>query len=269
MSVYGGFGVPGQDTAVFDSPNEIVSQGFDADQFVLDSAVISASTVDAGASPTFAIRPGLILGLVASTGKYLQWDSTATDGSQYARAILWKELRMQDFNGNTVDRVFTVIVGRGIMRASKLWVKGTALTSAADQYLARRQLANAMFVMDDDPFSYLAGTMKRTVSKSTDYTVLPSDNGTKFRATGAATFTLPTLASGLVYEFINTADNTITITAADATSVIWDGSAGVTSLAFSTGSHKIGGHLRYSANEAATKWEVEQLGPSGCAVTAT
>lgn len=269
MSVYGGFGVPSQDTAVFDSPNEIVAQGFDPQHFVLDSAIISASTVDAGASPTFAVRPGLLLGKVTSTGKYLQWDSTATDGSQYIAGVLWKELRMQDFNGNTVDRCFTVIVGRGVMLAARLLVKGTVLTSAADQYLARRQLANAGFTMDDDPFSYLAGTMKRTVGKATDYTVLASDNGTKFRATGAATFTLPTLASGLVYEFINTADNTMAVTAADATSVIWDGSAGVTTLTFSTGSHKIGGHLRYFANEAATKWEVEQLGPSGCTVTAS
>ncbi len=264
-SVYGGFGVPSQDSAVFDQPNEIVAQGFDPSQFVLDSAIISGSARDAGSSSTIVLRPGLILGKITSSLKYIQWDSTATDGSQNVAGILWKELRMQDFNGSNTDRCFEVIVGRGVMQAAQLWIKGVSLVGAADEYMARRQLVDAGFCLDDDPFGYSAGRGYRIKVVTAATTLAATDNGTlitNLNATAAATATLPAPQRGLRFGFINQGSVPLTISAPSAVLVAYNNAA-ATSINASNSGQIIGWGGEIIADSLGTSYLVkESLGSS-------
>lgn len=96
------------------------------------------------------------------------------------------------------------------------------------------------------------------VKKAASYTVDLARNvsGTVFTtegATGAITFTLPTLTTpkaGVFFEFHNVVDQTMTVTAASG-KAICDGNAAATSLAASTSSHKIGARIRAEWNGSA------------------
>lgn len=259
MSAFGGFGKPGQGAAVMTSEREIFAQGFESTRCFFKSACISGASRDAGNTPTTILRSGLLLGQITASGKFIQWDSTATDGSQNLAGILWKELRAQDFDANDTDRVFTIIQGMGLMQASQLLVKGTVLTSHADQYLARRHLAALGFWLDDDMNRAKAGQLMRTVAKAADYTVVAGDNGTLFTNTGAAAlinFTLPTIAKGLKFSFYTTDNDGIKLTAATGDTLVVHNDAAADSIAFSTTGRSIGTRFEVEANEDATLWLV-------------
>jgi hypothetical protein len=87
---------------------------------------------------------------------------------------------------------------------------------------------------------------RNVVQKGASYTVLVTDSGTIFEAiTGAVTFTLPTAAlatatPGLEFDFFNTVDANMAITAPSGL-LMTDGNASATTATFSTTSHKIGG----------------------------
>ena len=79
------------------------------------------------------------------------------------------------------------------------------------------------------------------INKAASYTLLPTDSGTFFIVSAAATFTLPAVATsaGLFWAFFNAANTNLTITAPSAC-MFCDGAASTT-VTFSTSSHKIGG----------------------------
>src|SRR4051812_22910201 len=79
-------------------------------QGVFANALISGSAIDSGNTPTFELRPGLLLGQQIATGKYLQYSPTATDGTEVAAAVLIEGLRMLDFSNTAVDRFYAVLV---------------------------------------------------------------------------------------------------------------------------------------------------------------
>src|SRR4051812_34411661 len=89
-------------------------------QAVFANALIDGNTIDSGNSPTFELRPGLLLGQVTATGKYINYSPTATNGSEVASAILLEGLRMLDFTNTAVDRFYAVLVG-GPVQAAKLF----------------------------------------------------------------------------------------------------------------------------------------------------
>ena len=219
-------------------------------QGVFANALIDGNSVDSGNTPTFELRPGLLLGQVISTGKYKQYSPTATDGSEVAAAILIEGLRMQDFSGVAVDRFYAVLVG-GPVQGSKVF--GLDL-------MARQQMDKFIF---DDIFSIPGNhwfSWKRFQSKTTSYTVVANDNYSLFDnvgAGGAVTFTLPAIANGYLFGFRVQADQTITVASNEGDNMIVLNDASADSVAFSTGSQKIGGMVVVYTNPDATKWIVE------------
>lgn len=105
------------------------------------------------------------------------------------------------------------------------------------------------------------------VTKAIDYQVLVGDSGSILNATAAVVFTLPAIAAGLVFEFINLANSAMTIASTEGDNIVWDNDAAADSLAFSTTSHMIGGHLLFQANAAGTLWYVSNYSPQPCTVT--
>lgn len=218
-------------------------------QGVFANGLIAGTAVDAGNSPTYQLRPGLLLGQQLSTGKYLQYNPTATDGTEVASAVLIEGLRMQDFSGANVDRFYAVLVG-GPVQASKL----IGLDNQARQQMASR------FIFDD-----IGGTpgnhwfpWKKFRTVTADYTVVAADNFTLFDNTGAAgtvILTLPAIANGYFFGCRAAAAQIIRFASNEGSNVIG------TSLTNSNVSvTAIGGVIYIYSNPAGTKWIVEQHG---------
>lgn len=227
---------------------------------------IYSGCVDAGNSPTSYLRPGLLLGKASSgaaAGLVTAYAAGNTDGSQQVWGVLLRGLSMLDLNGVPETKYGKILVG-GPVKSNQL--------IGLDAF-ARRQMSGR-FQFDDDiqeQYGIFAGFPSLEVPKTAAYQVLASDVGTLFTNTGAGgavTFTLPAIAAGLSFEFLVTAAQNLTVASKEGANIVWDGNASANSLAFSTASHQIGGHLQFVANAAGAKWYVRQLGPSTCTVTA-
>jgi hypothetical protein len=244
----GGWGVPGvgADRSVTES---VILWGADqARNGVLwQSAVISGAARDAGNSPTTVLRPGLILGKVTTTGELEEWDADATDGTENIWGVLDTEIRAQDFDATDADRVFRVIVGRAPLKAGSLLVQGTAMTSAADEFLARRQLVAAGCVFDDDPFGYEAGINPRVarVTGQTD-TLTAAENGSLILYSNAATVTvtLPAIQPGLSYDLLREGDEEFIVTSGEGNNVIFGNDLSGSTITFTTAGNHIGVMVR-------------------------
>ncbi|MGE0590912.1 MAG: hypothetical protein AB7G23_03030 [Vicinamibacterales bacterium] len=94
---------------------------------------------------------------------------------------------------------------------------------------------------------------QRVVAKTADYAISPAkgDNPgqvfTNAGASGAVVFTLPTPTRALLgfwYDFLGVADQSITVAAATADTLITKNDVAADSIALSTSGEKIGGHIR-------------------------
>lgn len=100
-------------------------------------------------------------------------------------------------------------------------------------------------------------------AKTANYTCLESECGALFTnegASGAVTFTLPTADAdnvGLWYEFFVVADQTVTVTAGTADTMVTFNDAAADSVSFSTASEKIGGSFKVTSN--GSKWLVQTM----------
>lgn len=105
-------------------------------------------------------------------------------------------------------------------------------------------------------------SVKNEVAKTSNYTVLAKDAGTRFTntgASGAVTFTLPTLTVGLAFEFCVVADQTVTIASAAGDDIVAPNDASADSIAFSTGGDKVGACVQVLSNGAGTKWLIRKM----------
>jgi hypothetical protein len=225
------------------------------ENLIIFPGTIDGATRDAGNTPTDELRPGLVLGQITSSGLFTAYSATATDGSQVAIGINMVGLKMIDmFTGANQTKTNGIVVA-GPVQGSKLF--GLDAKARADMH--------PRFIFDDN----IAGNRDyfdlREVVKTTDYTVKVADNDTTFTTLGAGanvTFTLPTIAPGLVFYFLDLVDFNMAVTSAEGGNIVWNGSAANSTLTFQTSSHKIGGYLKVYSNNAGTLWYVEQLSPN-------
>lgn len=227
-------------------------------QGVFANGLIDGNAVDTGNSPTYELRPGLLLGQVTATGKYKQYSPTATDGTEVASAILIEALRMQDFSGTAVDRFYAVLVG-GPVQTSKI---------INIDLNARQQMSN--FIFDDSSnLGSIVGNhwfpWKRFITKTANYTVLNTDNFTLFDNTGAGAevdLTLPAIANGYCFGLYATVAQTFKFISAEGTNVV-----GTTAIQSNVSVAAIGGGIRIYTNSAGTKWLVSNLSSYNQTVT--
>lgn len=248
MTRLGGFGTPGVGALVTTVEAELLWGGDQGKGIaVYKSIVMDGTARDSGASPTTVLRPGLVLGKITATGQYKEYDPTATDGSQVARAILPIELRMQDFNATNADRVVPALVA-GCVKATPL----NGLDVYARAHLQRQFLFDDDLLGNVNPFPIVE-------AKTASYTVVAADNNKIFTtqgAMGAVTFTLPTIARGLRFRFFNEADQNMIVESVVADTMVVFNDDAADSIAFQTTSEKIGGSIEVVANADATKWLV-------------
>ena len=217
-------------------------------------AQISGAARDAGNTPPTVLRPGLVLGQIASNGLLKEYNPTGVDGSERVYGILLSSFRMQDLDANNINRFVWILAAGPVKAANLLLLDGQARNQMGGRYIFDDDLGNK--------YESLAWT--REQAKTANYTVLVSDVGTLFTTTGNAapiTFTLPALAIGLgPFDFLNTVDQNM-IVAAPAGKLITFNNAAATSVAFQTASNKIGGRARFWCNVAGTFYYMENLSP--------
>lgn len=232
-------------------------------QGVFANGLISGSALDLGNTPTFELRPGLLLAQQTSTGKYFSYSPTASDGTEVASAVLIEGLRMLDFSNVVTDRFYAVLVG-GPVQASKL---------IGLDLMARQQMDN--FIFDDSVnFGSIPGNhwfpWKRFVSKTAAYTVLNTDNFTMFDnvgAVGSVTFTLPAIANGYLFGFRVQADQTLVVASNEGANMVAFNNASANNVSFATGGNKIGGMFYVYSNAAANKWIIENASAGANTIT--
>lgn len=145
------FGVPGQAAAIYTAENEFLWGG-DVTRIcvLMKGCVIDGSARDAANSPTTVLRAGLLLGKVTASGKLVQWDDAAVDGSQTVYGILPVELVMVDpISGADTDRMCPVIVSAPV-KVNNLLIKGAAFVGHGDETAARTELNAKRFFLDDE-----------------------------------------------------------------------------------------------------------------------
>lgn len=222
--------------------------------------IVASSAVDPTNSPTTTLRPGLILGQVTATQQWVNYSPTATDGSQVAQAILGVGLPMLNpFDSLPQTKVWGIIIG-GPLQAAQL----IGLDNQARAQMAWR------FIFDDNYLGNGLFPVQKFVTKVADYTVTAADNLTffdNFGATGAVNFTLPTLANGLCYNFRCRADQSLTVTSAAGDDMEAFNDLTADSVAFSTGSAKVGGEFQIFSNPASNRWLVRTLSAGANTVT--
>lgn len=259
----GGWGVGGVGTTRAVTESEILWGSDHARNGALwQSVILSGAMRDAVNSPTTVVRPGMLFGKLTSGGKFEEWDADAADGTQYFGGILDVEMRAQDYDANNTDREFRLLVARAPVKARKLLIQGAAFIGHADEYLARKQLVSAGFVLDDDPQGYLAGLGFRfeTVTGTSD-TLTASQNGmTLFYSSASAVgVTLPALQPGLEFTIVRTADEEIVVSSAAGNDIIAGGDASASSVTWTTAGQQIGAVLRIRSMYVSTtlKWIAE------------
>lgn len=245
MTRIGQFGIPGATPAVFTEAREIFWGGDASRIEILQvQSQIDAASVDAGAAITTTLRGGLLLGKITSSGKLKQWDATASDGSEILHSVNREELTTRDAFDSTTDR-FAPTVVKAPLKAKALLIKGVALIGHADEFAARHALALMGCKLDDDPQGFLAGINQRTAIKTATGAIVASENGTLFyvNGSGAVTLTLPAIKAGLRYEFLNIADQNVTIASAAGDDIIVLNDLQADSITYSTTSQKIGARV--------------------------
>lgn len=227
-------------------------------QGVFANALIDGSTIDSGNTPTFELRPGLVLGQNISTGKWTNYSPTATNGSEVAAGVLLEGIRMQDFLNNATDRFYAILVG-GPVQAAKL----------IGLDLHARQCMDKFIFDDSSGFLSLPGNhwfpWKRFQTKTANYTVLATDNFTLFDNTGAAgevDLTLPAIANGYCFALKAAVAQTFKFISNEGSNII-----GSTATQSSVSVAAIGGGVIVYSNSAGTKWIVENISSTTQTVT--
>lgn len=266
------FGVPGLSAPASSVESELYWS--DWKQLLFSYGFVLSSSTDAASTPTTSLRPGLVLGQIATgetnAGYFKPCLPTNTDGSDVPVAVLPFGLSMLDAGASAANKFVPLIVG-GPVRASAL--KASHATPATEaEYVTRfKQQMSFRYVFDDFTFGLGRNfaSQGRTIVKSAmaDLTLVAGNNGATILATyaGASTVNLPAIAPGLEFEFWNLVDQNLTVaTASSADNIVTLGDIAADSVAFSTMSEKLGAGMRiysrYTSDLATLKWHVVNLG---------
>jgi hypothetical protein len=223
---------------------------------------IDSAAVDSGNTPTYVLRPGLVLGIKTSTGTWINYSPTATDGSQVARGVLITAIVAQNFfTGAAQQTFYGILVGGPVQAAKLIGLDG----------MARADMTP--FFQFDDFATTPAGTYypwRTTAAKTANYQILASDNFTLFDNTGAAgavTFTLPPIKNGYYFGFSGRVAQNLAVTSTEGGNIVALNNAAANTLTFQTGGQQIGAILKIYSNRAGRLWIAENASAGAAAIT--
>jgi hypothetical protein len=260
---FGSYGIPGQ-TDIYQSVEATVQWGGFFGPFTWQYAVINSSAVDAGNTPTTFLRPGLLMGQKTSDQTWLAYVYSNTDGTGIASGILTIDMDMIDPYTNAAAPRNVPVLTSGPVKSSQI----IGLDNNARSQLRGR------FLFDDDLpniRSYYPISTTKVFATGTAYQVLVADCGSMLIAnsSGTFTFTLPAIADGLTFTFMNYVAQNMVVTSTEGSNVIADTNITASTITFSTASHKQGAIVDFwSFYDGTTlKWAWSSLSASTVVAT--
>jgi len=218
-----------------------------AGQGLITGGTISTLASDPGNSPTYELRPGLVLGQRTADGTWTNYSPANTDGSEVAAGVLLTSIRLQSIlTGQNQARFYGVLVG-GPVQAAKLF--GLDLMARADMS-DHFWFDDALNLPGNHWFPY-----RRFQNKTANYSIVPSDNFTVFDNTGASgevDLTLPAIANGYYFALKCMTATVFKFISNEGGNVIGD-----TLTRSNVSVTAVGGGLKVYTNAAGTKWYVE------------
>jgi hypothetical protein len=202
------------------------------DQLEYVQSLIDKDAVDTGNDPDTGLRAGLALGVLTSTGQFMQWNPYATDGTEYLAGFLIDEIDTGWISGTTKERCSAILV-KGNIKADNVIIPGEAnkgIVGKTYEFLLREQCAHR-FLFDDDLNRYQVIKEYTLAADVTALTVTEAMNNTLFVTdvdqAADVTLTLPAPRPGLVYHFAHTSTTAGTELILDgpATAEFWVGGA--------------------------------------------
>ncbi len=174
-------------------------------------SIISSATDDSN-TPDTTLVAGTVMGKIKASGKINVYDPDGTDGTQIAIGVLLDTVNM--LVDGTATEQFVAIAQSGLFKAD-------SLTLLDAQSRAALILQGAKFDEGVDGAAALSHPIGVQTS-SDDYTVLVADNGKLLISidTNNTTFTLPTIAVGLTFEFFQAVDIHMTITSGEGDNIV-------------------------------------------------
>ena len=254
------YGTPGFSTTRTSQENDVFFQSAFVGTPLTDPlGVIDSTTVDSTNSVTTLLRAGLVMAKLTSGGKWTDYDADANDGSQYACGVLAKEVNLLDFStAAAADRVGIIAIGGNVKAA------GSNLIGLNSR--SRVQLRAQGFVFDDvattPPVIGHSYSGARYVTTATTLTSADFGRLIVSEGSGALIHTLPAITDGAVCEFLNVANQSMTITSTTAV-IIGVNNAAATSMVFATASMMIGARVKLTGTyiNGTLKWVAEVKSP--------
>jgi hypothetical protein len=249
----GNFQVPGIESALKTVDN-IFYFGRYEDQ-VWTQGIIDDTARDAGNTVTTVLRPGLMLGQIAATGKLKEWNPTGTDGSQYIYGILGVAIEVSA-NGTDTDRYVGQIMYAGHVKSARVIEPGQATLglSGEDWQFAIMSQTQGRIRFDDYLHWDAMPQVKTRLLAVADtagagITLTGADVGKLIvtRGSAAQAVTLPDPKVGYQFEILSTTDQNLTILTASGSNVILVNDLAGDGVVFSTAANKIGARARFTA----------------------
>ena len=79
------------------------------DHVMKTGIMLDSSARDSGNTPTTTLRPGLALGKITASGKYKEYDPSASDGSEVCVGFLEDERKVLDADGVASDNTGVLV----------------------------------------------------------------------------------------------------------------------------------------------------------------
>ncbi len=227
----GRFAFPGMSDVVESVENEF---GYGpANNLFLDTALVDGAARDAGnTGATDSLRVGLLMGRRTSDGKLLQWNPTASNGTEKVYGVLAVPMHMVE-NAANQDRFFS-IARWGTIKVSRIIIPGETdfgVSGKDYEYLAVAGLLEAGFLLGDQDYQFDFKSHANVASTSTLAATMAGKLITDNGASGNTTITLPDPRPGLNWRFGCVTTNTRTIAIASANQITHAGGATGTSVA--------------------------------------
>lgn len=103
---------------------------------------LSGAARDATNTPTTVLRSGLVLAQLTASGLWQQYVPGAADGSQDPAVILLSSFRMQDLDGNNVNRFVWALAQGPVIAAQLIGLDAAARTKMRHRFFFDDELAN-------------------------------------------------------------------------------------------------------------------------------
>lgn len=196
---------------------------------------ISGAARDSGNTVTDVLRPGLLLGMVSSTGLLKEWNPTGTDGSQNIYGVLGAPLKMTTGGGDQ-DRYVGFVQIAGNLYSDRIIIPGNSTEGIVGdnlEFLVEALLSHRFRLDRHLQFNSGNGVWvaQRTISSGSPVTITTSLRNTLIDnsgASGSMTYNLPSPKRGLRFLFRRATAQNMVLDPGTGNSIVADGASAST-----------------------------------------